>query len=487
METTKGPKINYSHRNFTTRDNLGINSAGTSYQADLCPVINTVTPRAFYWAFAVWNYYDYWQNYRIEKKSVSDFEVNFLKRNDYFFVLANLLTPGSDRDNLVGKDNCAADIRKSGPYLYNRKYFKSHYGGMQYYVPGCVTLGLITETDKEGNSFPFPKLTEKIGLPIALAFENVIKDTDYYRSYRLNDIPVPRSVLEDLGMRIDLSMNKMEECKRLLRDVFFTPTKNILFDNENLILSKEYLLFLNRKFGIKGSNSAEMREILYDYFSPGGEYEHELPEHLKIIATDWEVAIGRQYFTLAIELIWKFMLLELTIPMDIRTWVERCLHHSSWSIQLTEPLYTITEKAFYDFKTREMMLSDGYRGSKDVAKNLENGLLVLLSVCNRFIHREDVDVHQLSIGGSSSVMALYEKVQEYAAQPVADFLAYVMSEWILKRHEAVAFRKMTEGRDGYFVEKINGKYYHKFDSYPDYTGNRMMQLKHVMIDLDMME
>lgn len=91
METTKGPRINYSHRNFTTRDNLGINSAGTSYQADLCPVINTVTPRAFYWAFAVWNYYDYWLNYRTEKKSVNDFEVNFLKRNDYFFVLANLL------------------------------------------------------------------------------------------------------------------------------------------------------------------------------------------------------------------------------------------------------------------------------------------------------------------------------------------------------------------------------------------------------------
>ena len=61
-----------------------------------------------------------------------------------------------------------------------------------------------------------------------------------------------------------------------------------------------------------------------------------------------------------------------------------------------------------------------------------------------------------------------------------------MSEWILRRHEAVSFRKMMEGRDGYFVEKIDGKYYHKSDAYPDYTGNRLMQLKSVMIDLDMM-
>lgn len=483
---TKGPKINYSNRNFTTRDNLGINAAGTSFQAELCPVINTVTPRAFYWAFATWNYYDYWQNYKTDKRSLNDFEVNFLKRNDYFFVLANLLIPGSDRNNLVGKDNCALDIRNNGPYMYNRKYFKSHYGGMQYYVPGCVALGLITETDNEGNSFSIPKLTEKVGLPIALAFESVVKDTEYYRSYRLADIPVPKSVLEELGTKLDLSMSNMAESKRLLRDVFFTPTRNILLDNENLILSKDYLLFLDREFGIKGANSAEMREILYDYFTPGGSCEHELPENLRGIATAWEVAIGRQYFTLAIELIWKYMLLELTTPMDISTWIERCLQHSSWSIKLTEPLNSIVEKAYFDFETRETMLANGYRGSKNVAKNLETGLLVLLSVCNRFMHRKDVGEFQMRIGGSSSVLSMSEKVQEYAARPVADFLAYVMSEWILRRHEAVSFRKMMEGRDGYFVEKIDGKYYHKSDAYPDYTGNRLMQLKSVMIDLDMM-
>ena len=68
----------------------------------------TKTRTILNWAFATWNYYDYWQNYQTDKRSLNDFEVNFLKRNDYFFVLANLLIPGPDRNNLVGKDNCAA-------------------------------------------------------------------------------------------------------------------------------------------------------------------------------------------------------------------------------------------------------------------------------------------------------------------------------------------------------------------------------------------
>ncbi len=162
---SKGPKINYTKRNFTTRDNLGINAPGASFQGELCPVINTVTPRAFYWAFAVWNYYDYWQNYKTTNRGYNDFEKNFLKRNDYYFVLANLITEGSDRDFLVGKDNCTIDLTNNptGPYPYNRNYFISSFGGMQYYMPGCETLGFVTSIDNDGNVLPFAKITEKKG------------------------------------------------------------------------------------------------------------------------------------------------------------------------------------------------------------------------------------------------------------------------------------------------------------------------------------
>ncbi len=485
MSTTKGPKVNYSRRNITTRDNLGINAAGTSFQAELCPVINTVTPRAFYWAFAVWNYYDYWQNYKTEKRSIKEFEEDFLKRNDYFFVMATILTPGADMSNLVGIDHCTEDAKRDGPYMYNRKYFKSHYGGMQYYIPGCYTLGFITETDNERNMLPFPKLTEKIGLPIALAFEKTISDTEYYHRYRLADVPVPKPVLEELGKAISLSMKNMEECKQLLRDAFFQPTKTILFNNEKLIQSKDYLLFINEMYGLRNVKSPQMRRILYDYFYPGGEHEKDLPQELRKIASSWEVAVGRQYFALSIELIWKYMLLELTAPMKMETWIGRCLGDSKWSIDIYRPLESVLNKTDFDYEKREKMLSAGFRNSKNVSKNIENALLVMLSLYDRFKDRSDVIEEQLHIGGAISVATMMKKIDDFRNRPISDFLVFLMTDWVIKRHEEVAFRKMIEGRDGFFVEKIDGRYYHRFDSYPDYSGNRMLQLTSVMKDLGM--
>ncbi len=55
----RGPRLNNINKNFTTRDSLGIESVATSISADICPIVNTVTPRAFYWPFMVWIYYDF--------------------------------------------------------------------------------------------------------------------------------------------------------------------------------------------------------------------------------------------------------------------------------------------------------------------------------------------------------------------------------------------------------------------------------------------
>ena len=483
---SKGPRINYTKGNFTTRDNLGINSAGTSFQAVLSPVINTVTPRAFYWIFAVWNYYDYHQNYKTEKKTTEDFENNFLKKNDYYFVLANLLTEGSDRDNLVGKDNCAVDLKENdGPFAYNRGYFKAHFGGMQYYVPGCQTLGLITYVDNDGNEFKFPKVTEKLGVPMAQAFEEIIKDTEYYKTYRLTQTPVPKEVLIELGKTISLSMDGMEECKKWLRKAFFESS--VYFDNSTLIHSKDYLLFIDKTIGTRGMDSSKMRNVLYDTFYPGGPRENELPDELKDVARDWEVVIGRQYFTIAIEVIWRFMLIELTSPMVKEDWFRACIKDTLWSIDPDSLVVDLMKDAYYEFDEREKMALRGARGSKDVSMSLELAIKIMLSVCNRFKGREDIEQDLLYIGGQISVGMLLERTKEHPMETISELAVFIMNEWVLKRHEQVAFRKLMDGRDGYYIEKIDNKYFQRYIAYPDFTGNRMMQLKHVMEDLDMME
>ena len=121
----KGPKFNNAKYNFTTRDNLGIESSTASIQAELCPVINTVTPRAFYWPFMVWNYYDYHMNYKTEKKNRTDFDKNFLKKNDYFMVMANLIAD-NDQNNLVGKTKAIENLvdKSISEYPYDETYFK---------------------------------------------------------------------------------------------------------------------------------------------------------------------------------------------------------------------------------------------------------------------------------------------------------------------------------------------------------------------------
>lgn len=479
----KGPKINYTDRRFTTRDNLGITASINTFQSELCPIITTVTPRAFYWIFATWNYYDYWKNCSQDIRNTGDFLDNHLRRNDYYFVMANLLTAGSDTENLAGIDHCSEDIKNNpeGPYPYNPNYFKMRYGGMQYYVPGCATVGFLAEKEEDKN-LPFPKITRAIGEPLAKAFEDTIKDTEYYKIYRLSGGAVPKNVLEELGQKISLSLEGMDNCKELLRKALFDPTRN-----SKLVQSKDYLLFINRDHPIKNYSSAQMREVLYDWFCPGGPYEKELPNDHKQMAKAWEIVIGRQYVALSLELIWKYMLKQLTRPMDIGSWMRSCFDNADGASDWDEALNSVAAKAYFTHPEREEMMSMGSGTSKNISRNLENALKTVLSVYNRFRYRDDIEPDLLEKGGDVSLANIIRRVDEFSEKTVLDFISFVMTEWVLKQHEQVAFRKMMEGRDGYFVEHIDNLYYQKyFDYSPGFTGNRLMQLKKVMADLDML-
>jgi hypothetical protein len=117
VEIQKGPQINIETRNFTTRDNLGIEGASLTMQGDLCPIVTTVTPRVFYWVFLVWNYYNYLVN--TDKWKWDQFNTDWAKRNDYYFVLSNLLTKGSYIAGLAGQEKTLEDLQKNTPAKTN--------------------------------------------------------------------------------------------------------------------------------------------------------------------------------------------------------------------------------------------------------------------------------------------------------------------------------------------------------------------------------
>ena len=118
-------------------------------------------------------FYDEYFDFCEIKDIIKDtFDRDFLKRQDYYFVLANLLAENPDQTNLVGKQKTAIDIGNNpeGPFRFNPDYFVTRFGGMQYYNAGCLTMRFITDIDEEaGKTYVLPRLTQ-YGEKMALAF-----------------------------------------------------------------------------------------------------------------------------------------------------------------------------------------------------------------------------------------------------------------------------------------------------------------------------
>ena len=488
----KGPILNDISRSFTTRDSLGIEGVATTIQASICPVINTVTPRVFYWPFLVWIYYDYYRYSGVEKVSLDLFSA-YLKRQDYFFVMANLLIEGSDQSGLNGKQQTLRDIDQAdnGPYLYNPAYFKSKYGGMQYYNAGCLSMYFITDRNPEDDKpLSVSKLTKE-GEQLALAFQSVIKDTEYYKHYRKRNVPVPRHVLEEYGKVIRFDFHGFTECKEIMKKYFFEDNRAVQLKSRSELLteSRDYVELLVHQYNISQIRGLELRRALYDYRLNNG-IKIIIPDTLRTVAHKWEIATGRQYFTLGLEMIWKKMLEQLSFPMTKVEWIRSVFSNSKFSRALQKPLENVVDECHLSFDEIEEAISNAIRSQK-MEECVENGLRVILSVYNRFSERADLGDEKafLEYGADTQSIAmveLFEKVKEYSKKPCAAFLQFIMEEWLIEQHFITAFGKMLQGRDGFYYELIDGKYTRKHYFNIDFQGIRLTSLTQVMRDLDIL-
>ena len=196
----KGPRLNDRTTKSTERDNLGITSIQASMQDELCPVVTTVTYRAFYWPFLVWNYYDYIKKHSVEEISASsawsDFNTNCVKKNDFYFILGCMTNTEVERQNLAGVEKGEEILKNGAPYSYDKNYLQASFGGMQYYAGGIATLGFVTDHEQDATPIPgLARITESIGKPMGEAFDKVIKQTQYYKEYKDSDKPVPIEVI----------------------------------------------------------------------------------------------------------------------------------------------------------------------------------------------------------------------------------------------------------------------------------------------------
>lgn len=488
----RGPILNDISRNFTTRDSLGIEGVAATMQASICPVVNTVTPRAFYWPFMVWLYYDYHRYVAAGKPDAYSFN-QYVKRQDYFFVLANLLIEGSDRSGLVGKLQTERDKSENteGPYPYNKNYFQSNYGGMQYYNAGCLSMYYIIDKDPETNqNLPFPKLTRE-GEQLALAFRNVIQETRYYKQFRLQNIPVPKDVLEEYGHVLRFDLQGFSECKEILRHYFFEDSRAVQTRERSRLLreSRDYILFLANQHHLKNMNGVDLRRALYDFHAPEGA-EIVVPEQLKTVANKWEIVIGRQFFTMGLEMIWKQMLAQLSLPMTRSEWLGTVLDTSTFSIDLHAPLSELIGAGPVSFERMEEVIADAIHNRK-MERCLENGLRVILTIYDRFHSRDDFGDERafLWYGNDShsiSLLELFERVKEFEQRPISAVLSFLMQKWLIEQHYITAFGKMMQERDGFYYEVINERYVRKFEFDLAFQAVRLTSLSQVMRDLDIL-
>lgn len=488
----KGPFLNDMSKRMTTRDNLGIEGVAISMQDDICPVVTTVTPRVFYWAFLTWIYYDFHKYSGIKDKNETEFS-KYLKRQDYFFILASILIEGEEQKGLNGRTQVIKDKKnnENGPYIFNKDYFQNKLGGMMYHNAGCVNMRFIDEKDIKGNIYDFPILSPE-GEKLAIAFENVIKNTTYYKEYRITNIAVPRNVLEEYGRAIKFNLDGFDECKEILKKNLFNYCHegNVLTRCQLLNDCAEYIKFIASKCNCNDMDERQFRQIFYDYQLPVDNSKFTIPEKLKTVAYKWEIVIGRQYFVIGLEMIWKYMIEQLSEPMSLNMWLDNVIHKSNFKWNKDDYLINVIQECCYSYSVREEMIQNA-RTTKDNKSSIEDGLRLLCSVYNHFLNRKNIlddEQYFFNYGEDTESISLhhfFDFIEKYKNNTIEKTLRYIMKNFLVEQHYITAFNKLLYGRDGFYYEIIDNQYIWKHDYKFDFQGLRMVSLKQVMIDLGM--
>ena len=475
-----GPLLNNNKVNsdYSSQNSLGIESIVSTMQDAVCPVVGIATNRPFYWAFLVWNFYDFYMHSGMEKTSA-----NFsrhARRQDFFFVLATLLC-GNDNGGLAGVRNVSKYVDKEGPFSYDNKYYGAYYGGMDIYYTGCIARDMVA-TEENGNPLSFPKLNS-ISRELGESFERVIKDTKYYQEYRLADRPVPRDVLIEYGQVINLGLKGFDETKSILRHRLFET-------DPQLASCAAYITYLKKNYSVDSLSDESCRRLFFDHVTKDG-VGIIIPDELKAISDAWEIIVGRMYFAAGLEMIWKPMLEWINVPRGKAEWIEESLNKSDLRNDINTSLKDILPACTFDFAAREEMIRKA-RSGRFLETSIKDGLKVMLSIYNWIQAKEDLGENEAGLlnygyhNNSIPLRQFVNTVNEYLDRPIQDFMIYIMNKWLIEQHFITAFEKLLYGIDGFSYEIIDNKYYKRHGFGIGFQPNRMVRVMKVMTDLNML-
>ena len=443
---------------FTKRDSLGLQSLSSSLQAQACPIINVVTWHPFYWAFLIWNYYYYYyQNPNIKERSDSDFNENCVKVNDFFFIVANYLN--GTTDGVVGRTKIEDMFQNKDEhecFAFDKSYYSSRFGGMQYYNFGCFEMNYVR---KEGNTNKVNIEASKI--KFKEEFDSAISNTAVYKNYISKNIPLnnlTKEELIELSEYLNFSMDKLGGIKEMIYESLFKRDKLKQIEKYINLLLKYNLLSRDDFYKEK-----ELRQALYGDKQPAILDKQFADTISKETIVSWELIIANQFYVTCVELIWKYVLSILTVPVSKDEWVNLTFEKSI-EIELDRELLSVEKEL-----TVEETIDRISNGSNN--RTLSNVLAVLMSIYHRFKDREkDFTCLDTRRNSEYYVFDLVKRIKSGELKTERDLFCHLIEHRIIERHEYVAMKKRYAGRDGYFFEKVDNQY--KSIGRDDFTVSR---------------
>lgn len=209
---------------------------------------------------------------------------------------------------------------------------------MAFNQDASITYGAVYGND---NSLVYSMYTDDAGSYLKVSEGEGVEF--YSKNYRLNDMPVPRNVLEEYGKVIRLDMKGFDECKSILRRHMFELQSTECLRLFNCARYERLIYNCSNRAMITESLA---RYYLYDYFSSRAE-NNVYPDELRETVQGWEIVIGRQYFTAGIEMIWKHILSILNSPSTFVEWSNQAVKEQT-ILNLDSLVRDLLPECFFD-------------------------------------------------------------------------------------------------------------------------------------------
>lgn len=492
MENLSEPKWNkYNANRIVGEDHLGIRYVAIIIADYLQNGITSITPRARYWSFYTWVLHDFINN--SQNRSLAEFK-KYLKRQEWFYILANIAQlEGNGPVGLIGVTK-GQEVWNTGlEELPERTdYLKNSLGGYgQAYRNVIKILGFTREADTE-KGVEIDRITEE-GKALAIAFENTIKHTDYYRNYRLSSDKIPRRVLKEYGDVAGLDrLNQPFSQDLYILKKHFMPDKT---EDRLKILrcsSLEYYMYIIKNHGAECSKGLSgWRNIIYDKHSIKGQQYKKIPDIFDEVAKGWEIYHGRQLFTYGLEAIWSYVLDLLSIKPCLRSWlIENVIENlKNEGIDVNNRVEEILHLLPLDITDREEYIKKAANQYGSATERVYYPLLLMLDVYYRFKDRSDFnEMHKefINLGEDYRISqkAWERTVEDNRKKQVKQLISHIIRYFILEQHQIVALDKLltTNNETYHFIENEGILYFISSDR-PRFNTFRTLQGVSILKDL----